>query len=121
MIFKTCPNCSQNWQDRQSFLSDPAMKLLGYQANFVNLEAGLFLFNHDTSDCKTSLAIPAREFTDMHEGPVFQDRLTNTQKCCGYCMHQNELRPCPNKCECAYVRDVLDKVRNWPKQKKDAA
>ncbi len=115
MLFKECPNCHYQWPDRTTFLSDPTLSLVGYQANFGNLVAGYFLFNHDTPDCGTSLAVEAGAFTDMHSGPIFEERLTGTENCPGYCKIQKSLDPCSNKCECAYVRDVLQIVRHWPK------
>ena len=116
MTFKTCTTCRRCWTRREEFLSDPAISLVGYQANFRHLDAGVFLFNHDLDSCGTTLAMEAGLFTDMHEGPIFKERLTNTAECSGYCMRENSLEPCPNPCECAYVRDVLQTVKNWPKQ-----
>lgn len=117
MPFKTCTSCRQSWADRAEFLSDPEVHALGYQANFGDLEAGIFLFSHDLEQCQTTLAIETREFTDMHQGPVFRERLTGTAKCPGYCLREKSLDPCYNHCECAYVRDVLQHVKNWPKRK----
>jgi hypothetical protein len=31
------------------------------------------------------------------------------------CLREGALDPCPLKCECRYVRDVLQVVRHWPK------
>lgn len=108
MPFKKCPKCRRSWRDRESFLSDPDLRLIGYQVNYGELNAGLFLFNHD---CRTSLAVKAGEFADMHKGPIFESRFANTDRCAGHCLHVNDLNPCPNKCECAYVRDVLQEVK----------
>ena len=115
MLFKECPNCHHKWPDRTTFLSDPMLSLVGYQANFGNLVAGYFLFNHNTTDCGTSLAVEAAAFADMHDGPIFEERMTGTAKCPGYCFKPKSLDPCANKCECAYVRDVLQVVNKWPK------
>lgn len=92
------------------------INLVGYQANFGNLVAGYFLFSHDIPECGTSLAIEAGEFTDMHDGPIFEERMTGTDDCPGYCTKPTVLDPCQNKCECAYVRDVLQTVKKWPKE-----
>lgn len=91
------------------------IRLVGYQANFSNLVAGFFLFNHETEDCGTSLAIEAEKFTDLHSGPIFDTRMTGTAECPGYCANPEPLEPCTNKCECAYVRDVIQTVKKWPK------
>ena len=116
MSFKTCTSCRYDWDSRKSFLSDPDVRLLGYQVNFAKLEAGFFLFSHDALPCRTTLAIEAGKFTDMHQGPIFETRMTNTAECRGYCLHKTSLDPCENACECAYVRDVLRMVKTWPKE-----
>jgi len=111
--FKTCSHCGRPWSGRNPFLADPAVELVGYQSFLEELELGLFLFNH--SDCGTTLAIPAGEFADLHDGPVFSERLTGTDACAGLCQQRRSLEPCPNRCECAWVREVLQVVRAWPK------
>jgi len=117
MTFKECPNCHYNWPDRYTFLADPKTQLVGYQANFGNLLAGFFLFQHNIPECGTSLAVPAEAFKDMHDGPIFRERKTGSPECPGYCLHSSSTDPCKNACECAYVRDVLQKVKQWPKGK----
>lgn len=112
--FKTCPVCKTEWNTRDEFLSDADIQLGGYQVNFDNCHLGFFLFNHMT--CRNTLGAKASDFLDMHDGPVFEKRLAGTGDCPGYCLHQSELRPCPAKCECAFVRDVLDRLKRWPKR-----
>ncbi len=112
--FKRCSKCGFVWPGRTSFLSDPTLRMIGYQAHFEELTTGLFLFEHG---CGTSLAICADEFRDLYNGPIFAQRLTGTEECPGYCMHDHDLRPCEAKCECAYVREVVQVILNWVKQK----
>jgi hypothetical protein len=107
--FKKCPCCGQVWPDRESFLSDTALEVIGYQVNFRHLELGLFLFNH--SECRTTLSVRAGDFIDLYEGPIFESRETGSESCPGYCLHSEEMAPCPTACECAFVRDVLQDVR----------
>ena len=118
-VFRRCTACAKTWKNRNDFLTDPHISSAGYMANFEELELGLFLFNHEV--CKTTLAIKAAEFTDLYDGPTFKDRLTDTKDCPGYCLHQSNIQPCPARCECAYVRNVLDKVANWTKACTDAS
>jgi hypothetical protein len=113
--FKKCPKCEHVWSDRKQFLEDPELTLMGYQVNFGDLTAGLFLFNHIATTCGTTLALEAELFEDMHKGPMFEKRMTNSEACPGHCLKSTDLEPCPNNCECAYVRDVLDNVNHWPK------
>ncbi|UCG05207.1 MAG: hypothetical protein JSV83_14935 [Desulfobacterales bacterium] len=111
--FKTCTYCEYPWLSREEFLRDPNITLVGYQVNFEELELGLFLFNHET--CRTTMAIRAGLFKDLYKGPVFKERQTGFEQCPEYCLHQDILDICREKCECAYVREVLQKVRHWPK------
>jgi len=111
--FKTCASCRTNWPTRQDFLGDPDLTVLGYQAHFDALELGVFLFLHGR--CKTTVAMQAGKFTDLYDGPVFEERRTGQDDCPGYCLVETELRPCPAKCECAYVRETLQIIANWPK------
>ena len=116
-IFKKCTFCGHRWQTRQDFLQDSALDLIGYQVNFDNLHLGLFLFNHIT--CGTTLGLAAGLFGDLYEGPIYKQRQTDTEKCPGYCLHEKQLEPCPAECECAYVREIIQTVRQWPKIGKD--
>lgn len=113
--FKVCTNCGYVWQDRETFLSDPSLHLDGYQVNFIDLEEGLFLFTHTIEECGSTIALPAGRFTDMHDGPLFEENVRGKEGCDGSCLHTGVIDPCKAKCECAYVRDVLQTVKAWKK------
>ena len=115
-IFKKCPACGFAWTSREQFLEDPELTLVGYQVNYKQLTAGLFLFNHTCMG--STLAIQALAFRDLYQGPVFTQRLNDSEACPGHCLHRKDLRPCPLQCECGYVRGILQVIRNWPKQQK---
>lgn len=115
MEFKQCSACGFVWSDRNDFLGDPDVSLIGYQVNFKQLTAGLFLFNHV---CKGTLAIYAVAFTDLYDGPIFTERMTDEPQCSGHCFHESDLNPCPNQCECAFVREIIQKINAWPKRSK---
>ena len=89
-------------------MEDADIELVGYQVDFEDLSLGLFLFNHLT--CKTTLAVHARLFKDLHTGPVYLERKTGQTECPGYCLRTPELAPCPAECECG-----LQIIREWPK------
>ena len=112
-IFKKCTCCQSPWFSRDAFLQDPNIDLVGYQANFCQLELGYFLFNHLT--CESTIALPAGHFTDLHVGPIFAQRLIGTEVCQGFCKDTEILEPCENQCECAFVRDIMQVIRAWPK------
>ena len=103
-MFKTCPKCNQGWGRRDDFLADVGIELVGYQVHFEELTAGLLMFNHSWG---TTFAILVSSFHDLVEGPVFSERAAGTDACPGFCNHKTNLKPCPVKCECAYVRGLL--------------
>jgi hypothetical protein len=106
--FKECPKCGFNWKLRDDFLDDRNVKIIGYQTNFIELSAGLFFFNHS---CKGTFTIRANEFSDLYHGPFFEIRSTGNEECPDYCLYKEELRRCPVKCECAYVREIIQIIR----------
>ncbi|MBN1472135.1 MAG: hypothetical protein JW925_10175 [Syntrophaceae bacterium] len=110
--FKTCPVCKQVWETRNDFLDDPEIDIVGYQVHFKELSEGLFLFNHS---CNATMSLRAGVFEDLYSGPMFEDRLTGTDECPGYCLVEHELRPCPAKCDCAFAREVVQILKAWPK------
>jgi len=116
--FKTCPGCHTVWRTREELLGDPSVELIGFQVDITNPLGGLFLFNHD---CGDTLAIGAPAFLDLSDCPVNAPPLLGTDGCEGHCLHRGDLDPCRASCECAYVREVLQIVRNWPKQQNPAA
>jgi hypothetical protein len=115
--FRKCTGCKRTWRDRGEFLGDPEIALVGYQVNFSYLEAGYFLFNHLRAACQTTLAMPVEQFTDLYEGPVFAERATGSKDCPGHCVRESRLDPCPTKCECAFVREILQVIQDWDKRR----
>ncbi|MDO9578608.1 MAG: hypothetical protein Q7J16_12045 [Candidatus Cloacimonadales bacterium] len=91
------------------FIYDPEIEIIGYQVHFKDLEKGFFLFNHS---CRGTMSINVEEFSDMYQGPIFQERLTGSDQCSGYCLHHSNLKPCSEKCECAYVREVIQIIKD---------
>ena len=112
-VFKRCQVCDSVWATRTEFLEDHAVQLVGYQVDFEELIAGLFLFNHA---CGATLAIAAAAFRDLYDGPVFSGRRTGTPECLGHCLHESDLAPCPAQCECAYVRNIIQVINGWRKR-----
>jgi hypothetical protein len=113
-VFKTCTCCGESWFVRDEFLKDCDIELVGYQINFSDLRLGHFLFNHLT--CRSTIAVSAGRFKSLYGGPVFSKRLTGSETCPGYCLDKENLNPCSAKCECSYVRAVMQIVRDWPKK-----
>ncbi len=114
--FKQCSVCSFSWPTRASLLSDANIQIIGYQVHFEQLLTGLFLFDHS---CGGTIAFEASHFQDLYDGPIFAEPLTGSDECPGYCLYESQLLPCPAECECAYVREIIQVVNNWPEAKRD--
>ncbi|MBU0909257.1 MAG: hypothetical protein KKA54_05745 [Proteobacteria bacterium] len=111
-IFKQCPACRTTWFDYTDFLADPCLQLIGYQALFENLTKGLFLFNHS---CGTTMSITVEALQHLYSGPVYTERVIGSKKCPGLCLVKKETGPCPAECDCAYVRSIMQIVKQWQK------
>lgn len=103
-MFKQCNVCQHKWLTRDAFIADPDITIIGYQANFDDLEAGHLFFNHS---CNNTIVLPTDRFSDLYNGPVFSGPKTGTDECPQYCLKKGELTPCRTECECAYVREII--------------
>lgn len=107
--FKTCPACGHSWENRDAFIEDENVSIVGYQARFESLKAGIFMFNHS---CRGTLALDVDSFADLYDGPIFTKRFTGSDDCPEYCQHKSNLLPCPTECECAFVREIIQRLKN---------
>jgi len=114
--FKTCPGCKKKWFSRDEMLYDPDVTLLGYQVHFVDYNLGLFYFNHNSSNCKTTFAIKVSEFADLYDGPVFSEVKMADENCPMYCLRRTELGECNQPCAGAFVREVMQIINKIHKE-----
>ena len=110
--FKVCSSCGYAWPNRDAFLSDGSLRLIGYQADLDRLEEGQMLFTHGARRCRTTLAISARDFLDLYTGPRCAERKTMAPECPRYCLEETQLERCGALCECAFVREVVYLVKS---------
>ena len=113
--FKECSTCFNKWKTRDGFMKDPKIQIIGYQVNFKHLELGLLLFNH--LKCHSTLALKVEDFKDLFKGEIYSEKLTESDECHYYCLHESDLNHCPSKCECSYVREVIQIIKDFPKNK----
>lgn len=111
-IFQACTACQTKWKSQPDFLSDPNLSIVGLQVSFEDLIEGLILFNHS---CGTTFSLPVSQFQNLYDGTIFPDRATDSDECPAYCLNKEDLRPCPAQCECAFVREIVQKIKKWPK------
>jgi hypothetical protein len=102
--FRHCPKCGHSWPSREDFISDPEISLVEYAANFEDLTAGVFAFNHT---CGTCIEVKAELFLDLYNGPIFKGKKVGTHECPGFCLYAKALLPCPEFCECACIRELI--------------
>jgi hypothetical protein len=65
------------------------------------------------------MAFKAGIFSQLYNGPIYRDRVTNTADCPDYCLNHTVLEPCVQKCECAYIRDIIQIIRKIPKREEE--
>ena len=95
--FKRCKLCEADWATREDFLRDPQIEIIRYQAFLDAPSQGMYMFNH--TPCGTTLAVKVAYFEDLHDGPVYSERLTETDSC--HCPKVDDLNPCDRPCSCA--------------------
>lgn len=109
--FKCCPMCGKHWGNRNDFLNDDLLILNGYQADFEELEYGLFYFTHQAHGCGSTLVIQAKAFLDLYSGAKYSERKTGSDECPGYCLEKDQLSRCDAACECAFIREVIEIIK----------
>jgi len=109
--------CKTVWPERELFLADPDIEMIGYQPDFDDLMEGLLYFNHNKPNCGTTLSFTVHQFADMYDGPVYADHKTGGPECPGFCLYKSNLEPCPALCACAFVREIIQILRQAEKQK----
>lgn len=109
---KTCPRCASEWNSIEELLSDPKVVFMGYQVNFQMPKLGYFLFNHL---CGTTFALFVQNFSHLYSGEISEERKENSPECPGYCSQKSSFNNCPINCECAYILEIINTIKNYPK------
>lgn len=67
-LFKRCTMCNAEWRTKDDFLSDPELRLNGYQFTSFSFrnsrDGGVLLFTHHRDACGTTLAVFAQQFKE---------------------------------------------------------
>jgi hypothetical protein len=109
--FKICPNCQQVWSMQIEFISDGEIELNGYKSDFEKLEYGMFFFTHKKVGCFSTMVLEVKEFLNLYEGPFYSEQKTGTEDCPNYCRDKEKLDRCEAFCECAFVREIINIIR----------
>lgn len=110
--FKRCPGCGDEWPTRDQFMGDRNLELNGYKADFEQLEYGLFFFTHLKLNCFSTMVIEVVQFLDLYPGKIHLQRRTGEADCPGYCLDKDQLDRCEAICECAFVREIMQIIKN---------
>ena len=110
--FKTCPNCGDTWSTQKDFLMDEMLDLNGYKADFEKLEYGMFFFTHKKDGCYSTMVIEVSDFMNLFQGKIYTERKTGGPDCLGFCLDEEQMDRCDAICECAFVRELLYKIKN---------
>lgn len=111
VFFKKCSMCRKIWANKDIFLDDESIELEGYAADFEKLENGLFYFTHRVQGCFTTMALEAREFLSLYTGEKYPDSKMGGDECPRLCLDRKELGRCPTFCENAFVREIIQIIR----------
>lgn len=111
--FKKCSTCPQNWPTRIAFLEDKNVRIIGYQPSFKDLAKGYVLF---LCPCDTTLGLRVKDFDDLYTGPRYTELKTGKEGCGGHCLKEHDIEDCDNDCAGAYVRKIMQIIRDWDKK-----
>ncbi|MGD0586407.1 MAG: hypothetical protein ABSA86_11655 [Oryzomonas sp.] len=110
-IFKICPCCATEWPTKIKLLSDPSLKLHGYQGSYKNRETGVLLFTHLNPSCGSTMALDVSEFSDLYTGATYCVGKALSAEYPRYCVDPNFSAQRGTFCECGYVRDIMCTIR----------
>ena len=105
--FKSCTKCDTIWEDVQSFIEDPNLKLNGYLPDFDQPGNGLIIVTHKIPDCGSSFSLRASLFRELYKGPDYKEHMTAQPGCEGKCFIYDDYSKCSNHCDMRWVRDVM--------------
>jgi len=111
-IFKKCSFCKHEWPQQNDFLIDPDLQMAGYQVHHELVDSGLLLFNHS---CGSTIAVTVASVKNLYHGIKSKTKALGSNECPDYCVHTDNLKVCPVDCEYAYVRDIMQIIKTWPK------
>ena len=117
--FKTCQMCGAEWRSMESFLADPHLYFNGYQANFDDLDEGIFFFTHDIEPCGSTMGLKVRTFDSLYSGIQHKENKRFSKECPLYCSEHNNLDRCSAHCKNAFVREISQIIKDRHTTAKD--
>jgi hypothetical protein len=103
--FQVCGSCQNVWPTWESFVTDPAVRLLGLQSVINRQDINLLVFEHS---CGSSISIFSRRLhhilPEANGAPV---RLLGTDQCRGHCVKVDDFEACDAPCANARDRTLV--------------
>jgi hypothetical protein len=104
--FKQCPGCRQ-WLSLRDILTSRELRPLGLVLAESDYDIGLFYFQHEAPQCRSSFVIPADWFESIIDEPIPENVKTGTERCEGRCIRIDDWAACLNDCRHAPYRRLL--------------
>jgi hypothetical protein len=104
--FKQCPGCHK-WLSLQDMLSNPDIMPLGLVLADSDYDTGLYYFQHEVPECRSSFVVPAEWFAPIIDEPIPQKVMTGSEHCEGRCVRIEDWAECKNDCHHAPFRRLL--------------
>jgi hypothetical protein len=114
--FQMCGACKRVWSTWDTFVLDPAVRLLGMQSLVTKPDANLLVFEHA---CGSSISILTRRVRHLLPEPELGDpagRLMGTDQCRGHCLRLEDLEACDAPCSNARDRELILLVQRMKKE-----
>ena len=105
--FQTCGACKYVWSAWDSFVLDPAVRLLGFQPLISNPDFNLLVFEHSCGSSISILTPRLRHLLPEPEPDEPSVRLLNTEQCRGHCRRLEDLAACDAPCSSARDRKLI--------------
>lgn len=109
--FKTCSKCRAAWQGPLELVADQSLVVTGYQPDFEDPASGLILLLHNRDGCRTTLAVKAGDLRAFYRDDRPTLLMAGSDDCPRYCLSSEELATCRNPCSMAWVRQVIQHLR----------
>ena len=105
--FQVCGSCRCAWSTWESFVLDPAVRLLGLQSEITLPDVNMLVFEHG---CGSSISILSRRLRHLLPEPEPGNpkvRLLGSDECRGHCLHLVDLEACDAHCSNARDRKLI--------------
>jgi hypothetical protein len=113
--FKECGSCHRIWEYWQDFISDPEVRLLGFQGSTRLPETNLLVFHHRCGTSISVLANKLRHILPKDEQELQLPILFGDENCSKYCREIENLKTCNRNCINARDRRLILAVLDMKK------